>query len=349
MLEPHEGSFDEEYMKKEVMWLARGKLFFVRPTELQGAAQSFPLTSLAAMLDVLVNIDYEPSDAALQLQLDLISQHMRSLYSVPPTRYNVVSGYPSEPLLAEVATYQLYSFIKKEPRKDVLIESLTKAFHWKTHTPWLVHRRRRDEALVRLWIITAYLLAVATPKEGDSGRKLEFYAQPIFSRGADLISFFEQLFPKDVADEVLDSFPMYGATGIPLRECFKDAAIRITHFARVEDEHATTVYGMKLAMLRGAGFIYEVGDDIVDVMIPILLDKNAPITIDNLSAIMWRVRRCHSSGLPDMPDWELFPPGLENRNVPYISILSDVGAWSNTRKPNKESVGDHKHLVIDAC
>ena len=329
----------EHYMVKEVLWLARGKLLYVGSYRLEEEVQSFPSVSLAAMLDVLVNIDYEPNDETLKLQLDLISEHMRSLYSVSPTRYNVVSGYPSEPLLAEVAVYQLYAFTKKGPHNDVLIQSLTKAFHRKTHIPWLVHRRRRDETLVRLWIIAAYLLAVAAVKEveEEGGRRLNFYGRPIFSGGTKLTLFLTQLFPEDVSNQVLDSLPMFGQTGVPLRESFKDAAIRITHFARVEDKHAITVYGMKLAILRGAGLIYEVGDDIVDMIIPILLDRNGPITIDNLSAIMWRVRRCHSSGLPGMPDWQLFPPDLGKRNVPYISVLSDVGTWSDAQRPDVES------------
>lgn len=337
MLEGAEPGRERE-IKFQIMALARGKLLFLNSREVEGGYDTVPSTALAAMLDVLLNIDLEPWPETLQLQLRLVSHHMQLVFTVPHSRNHVVSGYLPEPILAEVAARQLHWFMSQEKGRDVLSQLPGRAFFRKNDEILMIHRRRRDETILRLLIMAAYVLTMGEDPVLQNDTWTLYHAEPSFSRGASLISFIEHLFPEDLADQVLNSVPTNIISGRPLREVFRNSAIRVTHFARADGDSAMTVHAMKEACLCAMGFICEIADDIVDLMIPILLDRTGPIVVENMSAIMWRIRRCHSFGLPNLPDWQLFPPNHENHEAPYISILSDVGAWSNSRKPSAEDV-----------
>lgn len=58
-----------------------------------------------AVADVRLSLQYEPNlemSQSLDTQAKLVASHMRIAYSVPAHREYIRSGYPSEPILAEV-------------------------------------------------------------------------------------------------------------------------------------------------------------------------------------------------------------------------------------------------------
>ena len=65
-----------------------------------------PLGRLA-VADIRLCFQYEPyviNNKSMQQQAELVASHMRVAYSVPVHREHFRSGYPSEPMLAEVCS-----------------------------------------------------------------------------------------------------------------------------------------------------------------------------------------------------------------------------------------------------
>lgn len=88
-----------ENIASQIMRLAQSKLTFVvgQPPEIR----KYSTTGRLAVADVRLCLDYEPQRSTNILD-ELVSQHMRHLYSVPAHREYTRSGYSSEPILAEV-------------------------------------------------------------------------------------------------------------------------------------------------------------------------------------------------------------------------------------------------------
>lgn len=67
-----------------------------------------------AVADVRLCLQYEPhveGNKAMDTQARLIASHMRFAYSVPIHRQYFRSGYPSEPMLAEVRPFYYFQFL----------------------------------------------------------------------------------------------------------------------------------------------------------------------------------------------------------------------------------------------
>lgn len=97
----------EEKLKETcgfVIELARRKLLSY-DVHIETRPGSFNLLTLLAVADVRLCLEYEPRNSALVLEqtADLVSHHMRLVYSVSKHRNYFRSGYSSEPILAEVS------------------------------------------------------------------------------------------------------------------------------------------------------------------------------------------------------------------------------------------------------
>lgn len=101
---------------QDVLRLARQKL---RGTSAM-AFVSTPLTGRLAILDILLQLDYENlSEFARKTQLAMIEGNMRLGYSVTYKREVLRSGYSSEPVLAEAAHAQLFAWDSDEKSGDL--------------------------------------------------------------------------------------------------------------------------------------------------------------------------------------------------------------------------------------
>ena len=102
-------------MFSSIISLARAKLLC--QDEIDVGAGRVDEIARTAVVDVRLMLDYEPQRVeSHRLQADLVAGHMRICYSVPQSREYMYSGYPSEPILAEAAAQQMYSFRKHDPR-----------------------------------------------------------------------------------------------------------------------------------------------------------------------------------------------------------------------------------------
>ena len=70
-------------------------------------------TAALAIADVRLCFDYEPTRSKNEnIVNDLVASHMRTVFSMPSHREYFRSGYPSEPILAEVSLYTSQLFVQ---------------------------------------------------------------------------------------------------------------------------------------------------------------------------------------------------------------------------------------------
>jgi hypothetical protein len=127
------------------MDFARSKLICqhkisVTHTELNPVART-------AVLDVLLNLDFEPRRQARHRETELVASHMRTVFSVPKHREYFCSGYPSEPILAEAAArqmdqFQMVSSVEPNIMLQILLENLAVGY-------WIQEGRSSSVSLFR--------------------------------------------------------------------------------------------------------------------------------------------------------------------------------------------------------
>ena len=181
------GASNHKYeILSEIVDLARAKLICQHKISVEHTHLEHHDLALTAVLDVLLNLQFEPRRPAAQnREADLVAGHMRVAFSVPKGEY-LHSGYPSEPLLAEAAVRQMDEFqtLANAPDTSVMARILRSVF-----TNGLLDQRQRGEVVFRQLVSEAYRRAVRNDYPDDRRRN--------FSKGCKLITFIKMLFSDD--------------------------------------------------------------------------------------------------------------------------------------------------------
>lgn len=257
-----------------------------------------------AVLDTLLNLQYDPLRMQNTGLADvMVAGHMRTAFSVPIDRASMLTGYPSEPVLAEAAL-DVVEALKEPDPLGLLFSKLESG-------AGAIDKGERGENIGKLILLRAYMEGVK--KEAASS------SFPNWRNGCGLVTFLECLTAQKFEDVVLGCCPDNIVKGTPLRDAFKDAWVRFTHFARAADDSAMTTTMAWIAFLRGMAMIGWHSQIAVDVHIPILLNKDAPITEANMSGILvqFKVRDKHSNKSDvavDVDKVRYFPPAKSPRN-----------------------------------
>lgn len=218
-----------------------------------------PNEACLAILDVVLSLSYEDRQENVNTTLStMVARHMRIAYSIPVHRRYMQSGFPSEPILAEAASRQLWN-MWKEPGRNNALRTLATNFD-----NCILDRSELRKLLGRKLLTYAYQKAVK--KIGTA----------TFSDGCKLIDMIGELFALPHAEAVLASIPDGIALQedhkfIPFKEAFGNAMIRFTHFVRMGDINAVATDVLWAAYIRGMAFILPKNEDGVGVIIPVLL------------------------------------------------------------------------------
>ncbi len=307
---------------KELMDLARAKL--VRLSNAYSHHTNYTLNAKLAVIDVRVQLDYDlKCEAATDTVARLVESHMRTAFSIPQYRKYMRSGYPSEAWLAEAAAQEMVYLHKQRPTFvfDTLDEVLESG---------IIEPGERGEVIARVIITHAYDSAVQKTSptlDGDPVR---------FSHGCLLTEFIESLFSGEAAKEVLDSQAhdagCYDGNKLILRDRFKKARVRFTHFERLDDQTNLSVMGCVLGMTRCAAFIARRGEKAIDMVIPIILDperlESDLLKTDNMTAMLIQVKnRCDpGSAAANVINVDKGVPFFSGGSQPYISLVMELGA-----------------------
>ncbi|THH04277.1 hypothetical protein EW146_g10218 [Bondarzewia mesenterica] len=262
-------------LSTSVLKMARSKL--ICDTDVD---ESFDHSSAAARLavaDVRLCLDYEPGQQNQMIVAELVTSHMRMVYSVPKHGQYMHSGYSSEPLLAEAAAMQLQQW--RTTRRTALIDTLQRYMG-----NGVLDLGERGEVVARVLVTEAYDRAVLRDHSRDYGGRM------LFSLGCHVTTFIEELFEDSIAQQILDGRPDNVADGLTFREAFEDASVRFTHFAKLDDSLVASTDGMFAAFVRGMAFIAKYDEAVIDLFFPVLL-RNELLREEVMTGILVQVKR----------------------------------------------------------
>ncbi|KAF8340891.1 hypothetical protein F5887DRAFT_1225901 [Amanita rubescens] len=269
-----------------------------------------------AAIDVAITLNYEPRRTwSRALQDTLVASHARIVFAIPKHREYMRTGYPSEPLLAEVANRLLYEEERTSP--SFCIETLSQC-----DENGMLSKGHVGETVARSIMSNAYRRAVA--KDATS--------EPLnFSAGCSLEAFIKELFAEEFANMTLASKPDNVQDGEDFRTTFRNAVVRFTHFITMsihggpKKNWAWTNIAWA-AFVRSAAIICHATRPTIDFIIPILLQRDNKIDECVMSAILVQVKIQEGTTnefIFDANDVKLFPG--KNHIRPYISLVMDLG------------------------
>jgi hypothetical protein len=236
------------------------------------------LTKLIAVLDVRLQFCFEVGRlSALGYEQDLVSSHMRTAHSIVKTRAYMRSSFPSEPILAEAAAQQLNVW------REQKIGQIDPAFYIVSAAVEndLVSQGELGEISARLLLLTARDRATVVENGGKAPEN--------FSKPVSVITFLEALFAPKVVEEILNQ---QGFSGTSFRDEFKNSVINFTHFGRWGPHTNMDVKASFSCFVRQAGIMCKLNFPFIDFAIPVLSDRNKPMSPENMTVIFFQVKRC---------------------------------------------------------
>ncbi|KAF8519711.1 hypothetical protein JB92DRAFT_2897710 [Gautieria morchelliformis] len=328
----------EDNMRVDIIPFARAKL--TCHNKLDPSFNELTKEAVLATLDVRLNLGFNTSKQdTFKLESAQVASHMRMMFSVPQDRASFHSGYPSEPILAEAAAQQMYAFRQKRPSVvvDVLKDNMDNG---------LLDLGGRGELVARVLLTAAYDRAME--KDHPKGPQAPFY-----SKGCNLTTFLEELFRDKHAEIILGSHPDNVKSHTTLRDAFKDAKVRFTHFVKMADDTATTTEAMYAAFLRGMAIVCHSNQYMTvvchsnqymtDVMVPVLL-WDEKLCEEVMTSICIQIKRRITAGTKqayaiDDASLYLFPKPSESTSKstnaransrPYITLIMELGVQQST-------------------
>lgn len=281
------------------------------------------LPGRVAVLDVLLQFDYEPSrESARRMVLDQIKGHLRLAYSVTSDRDVLRSGYSSEPLIAEAALALLKTWDGPsrsiDSQYDILDTIVAK------QQDGLLDSGKIGELLGRDRLLKAFRRAV------EEEIVEEIPVTCYYSRGCKLPSFIKQLFAQDFSETIFSSLPDTigkGQNGSrPFKDVFDNAVVRLTHFVKFNDDSAFSLEAFLAMYLRGAGIICRENQKAVDAIIPICRTPENP-SAEQMTAIFvqMKAQKKQSSKTHVVIDRTKLRRSLQDIvHWPYISLVMDM-------------------------
>ncbi|PPQ89314.1 hypothetical protein CVT25_000381 [Psilocybe cyanescens] len=288
-------------------------------------------TAHLAVLDVLLSLEFNPLKTTThQLGDEMVASHMRTAYSITEDRAFMFSGYSSEPVLVEAAMDVIQSLEDigntrcRDPMVDIFAtidDDMIQA----------IDLGQQGENVAKMILLRAYMRAV---QESRLPTHIIHW-----HHGCNVIDFLRNLTAMHFQATVLDAVPSNQKEGKPLRDVFKNAWVRFTHFVRAGDNSAMTTSAGWGAFVRGMAMIGWKSQESVDFHIPVLLDKDMPISEGNMTGILVQVKLRPKYSPPasvavDAEKICYFPPSKGPRarpgtagkdSRPYISLVMELG------------------------
>ncbi|THU95045.1 hypothetical protein K435DRAFT_839652 [Dendrothele bispora CBS 962.96] len=304
-----------------MMRLARCKLIHSQSihgayrSEILGEISPYPTrTAKIAIIGVRLAPVVEASHT---LARQLVASHMQTVFSIPQNREWIRSGYPSEPILAEAAAWQVQYWRNKQ--QDGEIDCMLDMLHMHLSSD-LLSPGEIGEATGRMILLTARDHA-EYDKESTSlpGHVL-------------LTAFIQKLFSDNVATTFLCSKAPNDREGRSLREVFEHAVINFTHWERFADDSAATPKALLSAFIRGAAIICRNNSPYIDAIIPVLRRRDADddtLNEKNMTAILVQFNLRNKPTSPasitiSAESVELVQPN-EETSRPYIVLFMELG------------------------
>lgn len=255
----------------------------------------------------------------------LVESNMHIVYSVPKHRHYMRSGYSSEPILAEAAANLMHT-LRKQPTNDNVHPKDRIANVLKRHVEnGLISKGELGELTGRLLLIMAI----------DSAQEAAQRIKPRWSKPLGVIDFMRSLMGNENYEKhIKNCVPDNGTReSLTFERHFQNSVVRFTHFARAEDDSSMTTRAALSAFVRGFAIQCHPLQRSADVGIPVLINKDGPVTEENMTFIFISFKN-RSRGL-NIRDTAInadllgcFPetgPTASGRLRSYISLIMEFG------------------------
>ncbi len=273
---------------------------------------------LIACIGTRVLLEFDRSkDAGRQLEMNLVEHHMRVVYTILDNGDCILSGMPSEPMLAEAAALEMNDPELPGSARD------TAGFLLRQNARNGILRLdggRGVELVAQLLLTSAYDKAIKT-----SQQHIFFY-----SKGVTVEDFIKALFSAKYAEEVLSCKPCAGSGEVPLKDAFRNAYIRFTHFALHGEGNHIDTYVALAALVRGMAVQASHDEGVINIMIPITLEKER-LREEIMTGILIQIHPRSMVQTPNAEKIRFFPSDCKNVR-PYITILMHLDPQSATYK-----------------
>lgn len=322
----------------EIVDLARSKLLCHHKINLKHTDRELEAAALTAVLNMLLTLDFESQcEVGHDREAAMVASHMRIAFSVPHDCAYLRSGYPSEPILAEAAARQMEQFqILSCPDHDtcIMAEMLKSEF-----SSGLLDKGHRGEVVFRVLISEAYRRAVYNDYPTDSPHN--------FSKGCRLTTFIQKLFSKDYTNQILCSIPDNVKDSTTFAQAFQNAIIHFTHFRKMANDMGPTTIVMLAAFVRCMVIICWSSQDVVDMLLPMLLNGSNKIQECNMTAIMLQIKLRKMKG--SVIWYEINQKNTSNLTDvhPYITLVAKLGV--QVPIPPVSLTETKVRLKLDSC
>jgi hypothetical protein len=275
--------------------------------------------ALLATLSMRLLLEFEPNRYQGVEMEKLVAGHMRVAYSVPAHCEYMRAGSPSEPILAEAAA----QVMKGGTWFNTLSRFLGKG---------LIKKGERGELVARLLLTLAHdaaAIAAQRTHPVQQQKDLSSFPNVRFSIPIRLVDFLSELIGTDHIHTIFESRPDNIRSGSTFREVFEDAYIHFTHFAKAIDSCPVSDDTAWRAMCRGMCFQCSDHQPDIDIVLPIILNKEKPLCRTTMSAIMIQVknRQKHQCLHIDAERLGFFTSGATDGEGkrPYITLIMNLG------------------------
>jgi hypothetical protein len=231
-------------------------------TELEFAVMS---RRLALDFDTTACNGEEKSDAERN-QMTQVEKYMRVCLEVKEGLGSAVTVASSEPILSEAA-----AIVMQQPRFRSC-QSLRNILQW----PGMSKGDRGE-------LITCNISI-------DTLDSVMFENGQLKSLSVEVTSYFQALFASDIYTKKIQSM-LPSKSADEGRECtfattFANSRIYVTHFIKVYDYNVLSVEFLAKCVARGVAILCADNQYAVDIVIPIVIDKDKPLTKENVTALL---------------------------------------------------------------
>jgi hypothetical protein len=215
---------------------------------------------------------------AVEMEEKLVADHMRVTFFIPADREYMYAGAPSEPILAEAAA----QIMKHVDCLKILSRFIDEG---------LVRKGEPGEFVARLLLTLAHdRAALALAKSSIPPSQMDDSAVDIrYSAPIHLFLFLRELVGEVHLETILQSRPDNIQSGATFKEAFKEAYIHFTHFVQAGDCCAVRDDKAWRAMRRGMCFQCHRHQKDIDMVLPVLLNKNHKLGLSSISALFVQV------------------------------------------------------------
>ncbi|GJE94101.1 hypothetical protein PsYK624_102690 [Phanerochaete sordida] len=247
------------------------------------------LEIIFAILSTRLEVDFDlASEEARLLTEEMVYKHMRIAFIFPAHGDYIITGTPSEPLLAEAAA----EFMCLCTDVSWLRELANAASRALIKITW------RGDLLARL------LLTLSFDRAGDPHRRASAWdGERMYSPAVPLVDFLQALFADQWHDAVLDAKAIGSAPdSVPLREAFEHAFVRFSHFIEFNGDHTLDAHVALAAVARGFAIRLVPTQSAISIAIPVVM-KDEKLCVDLMSFIFIQLKTKPEPARRPAPDY----------------------------------------------